>query len=293
MGAERVSYLVPSRFAYGYGLSPAVVDAALEWRPDLILTVDNGIAAVAGVARANELGIQVIVTDHHLAGEVLPEAAAIVNPNQPGDPFPSKHLAGVGVVFYLLAALRARLRDLGWFGPDRLAPRLADLLDLVALGTVADVVSLDQNNRILVERGLRRIRAGNGNPGVRALLTVAGCDPNRAVARDLGFLAAPRLNAAGRLEDMALGVECLLTDDPAQASAMARELDDLNQRRREIENGMKLEADAALAALNLESGGAAPGALSLRSGLASGCRWHSRLPHPRALATTRHRLRSR
>jgi single-stranded-DNA-specific exonuclease len=258
MGAERVSYLVPSRFAYGYGLSPAVVDAALEWRPDLILTVDNGIAAVAGVARANELGIQVIVTDHHLAGEVLPEAAAIVNPNQPGDPFPSKHLAGVGVVFYLLAALRARLRDLGWFGPDRAAPRLADLLDLVALGTVADVVTLDQNNRILVERGLRRIRAGNGNPGVRALLTVAGCDPNRAVARDLGFLAAPRLNAAGRLEDMALGVECLLTDDPAQAAAMARELDDLNKRRREIENGMKLEADAALAALNLESGGLPP-----------------------------------
>lgn len=258
MGAARVSYLVPSRFAYGYGLSPAVVEAARDWQPDLILTVDNGIAAVEGVARANELGIQVIVTDHHLAGEELPAAAAIVNPNQPGDPFPSKHLAGVGVVFYLLAALRARLRDQGWFGAGREPPKLADLLDLVALGTVADVVTLDQNNRILVERGLRRIRSGSGNPGVRALLAVAGCDPNRAVARDLGFMAAPRLNAAGRLEDMSLGVECLLTDDPDQATAVARELDGLNRRRREIENGMKLEADAALVALNLESGGLPP-----------------------------------
>jgi single-stranded-DNA-specific exonuclease len=258
MGAARVSYLVPSRFAYGYGLSPAVVDAALAWRPDLILTVDNGIAAVEGVAHARELGIQVIVTDHHLAGEVLPEAAAIVNPNQPGDAFPSKHLAGVGVVFYLLAALRARLRDQGWFGAGRVAPKLADFLDLVALGTVADVVTLDQNNRILVERGLRRIRAGGGNPGIRALLAVAGCDPNRAVARDLGFFAAPRLNAAGRLEDMALGVECLLTDDPEQAAALAGELDSLNRRRREIENDMKVEADAALAALHLEPGGLPP-----------------------------------
>ena len=258
LGAARVSYLVPSRFAYGYGLSPAVVEAARDWKPDLILTVDNGIAAVEGVARARELGIEVIVTDHHLVGEVLPDAVAIVNPNQPGDPFPSKHLAGVGVVFYLLAALRARLRDLSWFGTDRPLPNLADFLDLVALGTVADVVTLDQNNRILVERGLKRIRAGTGNPGIRALLAVAGCDPNRAVARDLGFFAGPRLNAAGRLEDMSLGVECLLTDDPDQALRMARELDELNRRRREIEGDMKLEADTALATLYLEPGGLPP-----------------------------------
>ena len=258
LGAARISYLVPSRFAYGYGLSPAVVEAARDWSPDLILTVDNGIAAVEGVARAKELGIEVIVTDHHLAGEVLPAATAIVNPNQPGDPFPSKHLAGVGVVFYLLAALRAQLRDLGWFGPERQSPNLADFLDLVALGTVADVVTLDQNNRILVERGLKRIRAGTGNPGIRALLAVAGCDPNRAVARDLGFHAGPRLNAAGRLEDMSLGVDLLLTDDPEQALRMARELDELNRRRREIEGDMKQEADVALAALHLEPGGLPP-----------------------------------
>ena len=258
LGARRVSYLVPSRFAYGYGLSPAVVEAARDWGPDLILTVDNGISAVAGVARARELGIEVIVTDHHLAGDELPEATAIVNPNQPGDGFPSKHLAGVGVVFYLLAALRTRLKDQGWFGPDRPMPKLADFLDLVALGTVADVVTLDQNNRILVEWGLKRIRAGTGNPGIRALLAVAGCDPSRAVARDLGFQAGPRLNAAGRLEDMSLGVECLLTDDPDQAWRMARELEELNRRRREIEKDMKQEAEAVLAALHLESGGLPP-----------------------------------
>ena len=258
LGAARVSYLVPSRFAFGYGLSPAVVEAARDWGPDLILTVDNGIAALEGVARARELGIQVLVTDHHLPGEVLPDAVAIVNPNQPGDTFASKHLAGVGVVFYLLAALRARLRDLGWFGPERQVPNLADFLDLVALGTVADVVTLDLNNRILVERGLKRIRSSQGNPGIRALLTVSGCDPNRAVARDLGFQAGPRLNAAGRLEDMSLGVECLLTDDPDRALAIARQLDELNRRRREIENDMKQEAEAALAALHLEAGGLPP-----------------------------------
>ncbi len=258
MGAARVSYLVPSRFAEGYGLSPAVVEAARDWGPDLILTVDNGIAAVEGVARAQALGIPVIVTDHHLAGDSLPAAAAIVNPNQPADPFPSKHLAGVGVVFYLLAALRLRLRELGWFGSHRAEPRLADFLDLVALGTVADLVTLDQNNRILVERGLKRIRSGLGNPGIHALLTVAGSDPHRAVARDLGFHAGPRLNAAGRLEDMSLGVECLLTDDPEQALALARHLDLLNRRRREIENEMKQEADAALAVLHLEPGGLPP-----------------------------------
>jgi single-stranded-DNA-specific exonuclease len=258
MGANRVSYLVPSRFDYGYGLSPEVVDAARTLEPDLILTVDNGIAAVSGVARANELGIRVVVTDHHLPGEVLPSAAAIVNPNRPGDPFPSKHLAGVGVVFYLLAAVRARLRQRGWLGGERSVPNLAGLLDLVALGTVADVVTLDQNNRILVHHGLRRIRSGRGCPGVRALLEVAGQDPNRAIARDLGFAAGPRLNAAGRLEDMSLGVECLLTDDPERAAEMARELDGLNRRRREIESEMKSRADEVLAALRLEPAGLPP-----------------------------------
>jgi single-stranded-DNA-specific exonuclease len=258
MGAARVSYLVPSRFELGYGLSPGVVEAARPWKPDLILTVDNGIAAVSGVARANELGIRVLITDHHLSGDELPAAAAIVNPNRPGDPFPSKHLAGVGVVFYLLAALRARLRERGWFGTGREMPNLADLLDLVALGTVADLVCLDQNNRILVDKGLRRIRSGKGNPGVRALLEVAGREPDRAIARDLGFAAGPRLNAAGRLDDMSLGVECLLTDDPDRAAEIARELNELNRRRREIEDDMKIQAEASLDALDLEQGGLPP-----------------------------------
>lgn len=268
LGAARVDYLVPSRFAFGYGLSPAVVDAAAPRRPDLILTVDNGIASLAGVARAGELGIPVLVTDHHLPGERLPAASAIVNPNQPGCPFPSKHLAGVGVVFYLLAALRARLREAGWFGSARPEPNLAELLDLVALGTVADVVTLDANNRILVEQGLRRIRAGRCSPGVRALLTVAGRDPARATARDLGFYAGPRLNAAGRLTEMSLGVECLLSDDPAAALAMARELDALNRRRREIETTMREEAEALLDRVGLE-GAALPAGLCV---FAAG--WH-------------------
>ncbi len=259
LGAARVEYLVPSRFAFGYGLSPAVVDAAAPRRPDLILTVDNGISSLSGVVRAGELGIPVLVTDHHLPGERLPAAGAIVNPNQPGCPFPSKHLAGVGVVFYLLAALRARLREAGWFGPSRPEPNLAELLDLVALGTVADVVTLDANNRILVEQGLRRIRAGRGAPGVRALLTVAGRDPARATARDLGFYAGPRLNAAGRLTEMSLGVECLLSDDPAAALAMARELDALNRRRREIETAMREEAEALLDRVGLEGAALPPG----------------------------------
>jgi single-stranded-DNA-specific exonuclease len=258
MGGAKVSYLVPSRFAFGYGLSPQVVDAAATQRPDLILTVDNGIASVSGVRRANELGIAVIVTDHHLAGSELPAAAAIVNPNVPGDPFPSKHLAGVGVVFYLLAALRARLRSGGWFRGDRREPNLADHLDLVALGTVADVVSLDENNRILVEQGLRRIRAGRCCPGIRALLEVAGRRPEEVTARDLGFAAGPRLNAAGRLQDMSLGVECLLADDPEQAARMARELDALNTRRREIEGEMRDQAEAMVDALDPEAHGQGP-----------------------------------
>ncbi|MCG6863762.1 MAG: single-stranded-DNA-specific exonuclease RecJ [Chromatiaceae bacterium] len=258
MGVSKVSYLVPSRFAFGYGLSPAVVDAAAPLRPDLIVTVDNGIASLAGVRRANELGIPVIVTDHHLSSGELPTAAAIVNPNRPGDAFPSKSIAGVGVVFYLLAALRARLRELSWFGTRRPVPNLAELLDLVALGTVADVVTLDQNNRILVEQGLRRIRAGRCSPGIRALLKVAGRDPGSATSRDLGFAAGPRLNAAGRLTEMSLGVECLLADDPDRAMSMARELDSLNRRRREIEGEMKDQAQAVLEDLSMESSGLPP-----------------------------------
>jgi len=258
MGATHVSYLVPSRFAFGYGLSPQVVDAAAPRCPDLILTVDNGIASVEGVRRAGELGIPVIVTDHHLPGSELPAAAAIVNPNAPGDPFPSKHLAGVGVVFYLLAAVRARLRSEGWFRRVRPEPNLAELLDLVALGTVADVVTLDENNRILVEQGLRRIRAGRCRPGIRALLEVAGRRCEEVTARDLGFAAGPRLNAAGRLEDMSLGVECLLAEDPAQAAAMARELDALNARRRDIEREMRDQAESMVDALDPEAHGRDP-----------------------------------
>lgn len=254
LGASQVSYLVPSRFATGYGLSPAVVDAAMPARPDLLLTVDNGVSSIAGVAHANALGVPVLVTDHHLPGERLPDAVAIVNPNQPGCAFPSKHLAGVGVVFYLLAALRTHLRGLGWFGTGRQEPNLADLLDLVALGTVADVVTLDRNNRILVDQGLRRIRAGRSTAGVQALLRVAGRDPARATTTDLGFFAAPRLNAAGRLEEMSLGVECLLTDDRATADAIAQRLDALNRRRREIEGEMKDQAELSLEALVLDSG---------------------------------------
>jgi single-stranded-DNA-specific exonuclease len=259
LGAAQVSYLIPSRFAFGYGLSPAVVDAAAPRRPNLLITVDNGIAGVAGVARAAELGIPVLVTDHHLPGERLPDAAAILNPNQPGCTFPSKHLAGVGVVFYLLVAARARLREQGWFGAGRAEPNLADLLDLVALGTVADVVTLDRNNRILVEQGLRRIRAGRCSPGVRALLTIGGRDPSRATATDLAFVAAPRLNAAGRIEDMSVGVECLMTDDPQVAAELASRLDALNRRRREIEGEMKDAAESSLAGLCLDGATLPPG----------------------------------
>jgi single-stranded-DNA-specific exonuclease len=247
-----------------------VVEAALLLAPDLIVTVDNGIASLAGVERATQAGVPVLVTDHHLAGAELPAAAAIVNPNQPGCGFPSKHLAGVGVMFYLLAALRAELRAAGWFGPARAEPNLAGLLDLVALGTVADVVTLDRNNRILVEQGLRRIRAGQGCPGVRALLAVAGRDPDRASARDLGFAAGPRLNAAGRLTEMSLGVECLLTDDPVLAMDLARRLDALNRERRDIEGGMREEAEAICEGLRLDAGGAGlPPALCL-----FGADWH-------------------
>jgi single-stranded-DNA-specific exonuclease len=242
MGAV-VDYLVPNRFEYGYGLTPEIVRLAMrEKRPDVIITVDNGIASVDGVAEANRLGIRVLVTDHHLPGDTLPDAWCIINPNQHGCTFPSKHLAGVGVMFYLMLALRAVLRERG---AGRL-PHLANLLDLVALGTVADVVRLDENNRILVQQGLARIRAGRAQPGITALLRIAGRDPARAATYDMGFAVGPRLNAAGRLTDMSLGIECLLADDAARAQTIAHELDALNRERRTIEAGMQESALAAL-----------------------------------------------
>lgn len=222
---------------YGYGLTPEIVALAAGRQPDFIITVDNGIASVDGVRAANTLGIQVLVTDHHLPGDELPEAACIINPNQPGCPFPSKHLAGVGVAFYLMLALRGELRARGAYDA-RPEPNLTELLDLVALGTVADLVRLDDNNRILVEQGLRRIRAGKACPGVEALLRVAGRDPKRATAQDFGFGVAPRLNAAGRLQDMSLGIACLLAEDAREATLFAQQLDALNRERRDIEAEM-------------------------------------------------------
>lgn len=255
MGCEQVGYLVPNRFDYGYGLTPEIVAVAAAQHPDLLITVDNGISSLAGVAAAQAQGIRVLVTDHHLPGQQLPSADAIVNPNLSGDPFPSKNLAGVGVAFYVMLALRARLRDKGWFaarGMDE--PNLANLLDLVALGTVADVVPLDHNNRILVEQGLRRIRAGRCVPGITAMLQVGGRNPARTVASDLGFAVGPRLNAAGRLEDMSLGIECLLAEDAQTAQHIARQLDQLNRERRDIETDMKTQALSVLESLHLEEG---------------------------------------
>jgi single-stranded-DNA-specific exonuclease len=240
MGAQ-VDYLVPNRFEYGYGLTPAIVGLAATREPELIITVDNGIASVDGVAAAQALGISTLVTDHHLPGDALPEADVIVNPNQPGCSFPSKALAGVGVMFYTLLALRAELRSRGAFA-DGKGPNLAELLDLVALGTVADVVALDRNNRILVAQGLARMRAGRMCAGVRALFAAAGRDPARASTFDMGFGLGPRLNAAGRLADMHLGIECLVTDDMAHALNIAQELDRLNRERRTIEADMQQDA---------------------------------------------------
>jgi single-stranded-DNA-specific exonuclease len=243
LGFERIGYRVPNRFLHGYGLSPALV-AELDPAPGLILTVDNGVAAHAGIAAAHARGIRVLVTDHHLPGEGLPPADALVNPNAPGCDFPSKALAGVGVVFYLLLALRARLRERGAI--DSSEPDLPQLLDLVALGTVADLVPLDRNNRLLVQAGLKRIRAGRACAGVRALYQVAGRDPARASATDFGFVLGPRINAAGRLEDMALGIECLLSDDDAQALQFAQRLQALNVERRELQQQMVEQAEAAV-----------------------------------------------
>ncbi|WLI76680.1 single-stranded-DNA-specific exonuclease RecJ [Kosakonia sp. H02] len=243
LGCENVSYLVPNRFDDGYGLSPEVVDQAHARGAQLILTVDNGISSHAGVARAHALGIPVVVTDHHLPGDTLPDAEAIVNPNLRDCDFPSKSLAGVGVAFYLMLALRAFLRDNGWFESRGLAmPNLAELLDLVALGTVADVVPLDANNRILTWQGLSRIRAGRCRPGIKALLEIANRDAQKLAASDLGFALGPRLNAAGRLDDMSVGVALLLCDNLGEARQLASDLDALNQTRKEIEQGMQAEA---------------------------------------------------
>ena len=255
LGAARstLHYVVPDRAVHGYGLTPAIVDLARAHRPDVLLTVDNGIASLQGVAHARALGIDVVVTDHHLpalldALIVLPEANVIVNPNQPGCGFGSKNLAGVGVMFYVLLALRAELRKRGAFAAAA-QPRLDTLLDLVALGTVADVVRLDANNRRLVAQGLRRVRAGQMQPGVAALFAAAARDARRASGFDFGFALGPRINAAGRLSDMTLGIECLLTDDPARAAELAQLLDTINRERRQVESGMREQAEAMLARL--------------------------------------------
>ena len=250
MGFEQVDYLVPNRFEYGYGLSPAIVDVAKRGDPSLILTVDNGVASVDGVERANELGIDVVVTDHHLPPAQLPQAVAIVNPTLPNATFPSRNLAGVGVLFYVLLALRRALAeedDVAGAAP------LADLLDLVAIGTVADLVPLDRVNRTLVEQGLRRIRAGRSRPGVLALIKVAGRDHESLSTTDIGFGIAPRLNAAGRLDDIAWGIRCLLSEDALDAHELATALDTFNKERRQIEAGMRESASAQLARIDTDS----------------------------------------
>ena len=262
LGARRVDYLVPNRFEFGYGLTPGIVELAAGRGPDLIITVDNGISSLEGVDLARKKGIRTLITDHHLAGRELPRADVIVNPNQPGCGFPSKHLAGVGVIFYTMLALRAELRTRGWFErhPEI---NLAQFLDLVALGTVADVVPLDHNNRILVDQGLRRIRAGQARPGILALLEAASRKLESVVAADLGFAVAPRINAAGRLEDMSVGIECLLSASMEDARALAAELHDLNQNRRRIEREMQAEALRHLDGLALEESGDPPVAVTL------------------------------
>ena len=243
MGARHVSYIVPNRFEFGYGLTPELVEVARRDTPELLITVDNGVSSVAGVQAAKQHGIKVLITDHHLPGHELPAADAIVNPNLPGDAFPSKHLAGVGVIFYVLLALRARLREVGWFRKEAVPePNLAQLLDLVALGTVADLVPLDHNNRILVAQGLRRIRRGRCQPGVSALLQACGRERSTAVAADLAFGVAPRLNAAGRLSDMSIGIECLTGDNREAVLAIAMQLDALNRERQAIEGDMHTQA---------------------------------------------------
>ena len=254
MGLREVAYLVPNRFEFGYGLTPEIVELAAAQMPDLIVTVDNGISSVEGVAAAQAMGISVLVTDHHLPGAQLPTAEVIVNPNQPGCAFPSKALAGVGVMFYVLSALRAELRERRWFDSQGLSePNLGDALDLVALGTVADVVPLDRNNRILVAAGLARIRSGRARPGIEALFEVAGKDHRQATSTDLGFIVGPRLNAAGRLDDMSIGIECLLAESSMEARERAETLHRLNRERRDIEQSMEHDALEQLTTLELDS----------------------------------------
>ena len=263
LGCESVAYLVPNRFEDGYGLSPEVVDQAHARGAQMIMTVDNGISSITGVERAHALGLPVLVTDHHLPGDTLPDADAIVNPNLRDCDFPSKSLAGVGVAFYLMLALRSHLQQQGWFETRGIAPpKLAELLDLVALGTVADVVPLDANNRILTWQGLNRIRAGQCRPGIKALLEISRREPHRLAASDLGFALGPRLNAAGRLDDMSVGVALLLCDNIAEARVLASELDALNQTRKEIEQGMQIEALALCEKLE-RSREALPGGLAM------------------------------
>lgn len=254
MGATNYSYLVPNRFDFGYGLSPEIVEVAAQQNAQLIMTVDSGIACFAGVEKAKKLGLKVLITDHHLAADTLPKADAIVNPNQPGCEFLSKNLAGVGVAFYLMLALRTALKQQGWFEQHNMSmPNLAELLDIVALGTVADVVPLDSNNRILVHQGLQRIRSDKCRPGIQAIMEVAGRDKSKLVASDLGFVVGPRLNAAGRLDDMSMGIECLVTDNHSHARQIAVQLDSLNRERREIESSMQQEAVKALDGLSLNT----------------------------------------
>ena len=266
LGAVHVDSIVPNRFEYGYGLTPAIVEVAKTYHPELLVTVDNGISSIEGVRSAKAAGMKVLVTDHHLAGDQLPEADAIINPNQPGCAFPGKNTAGVGVIFYVLCAVRTELERRGWFSDPqqpRQKPNMASFLDIVALGTVADVVGLDANNRILVQQGLNRIRKGFARPGILALAEVAKRNPARLVAADFGFALAPRLNAAGRLDDMSLGIELLLTDDLQQAREIASQLDSLNRERREIEESMKEEAMRDLARLDLAEGDGLPWGICL------------------------------
>ncbi len=262
-GSQNHDFIVPNRFDYGYGLTPEIVDIAAQQQANMLITVDNGISCIAGVKRAKELGMQVIVTDHHLPGNALPDADAIVNPNQRGCNFPSKALAGVGVAFYLMLALRKYCREHNYFAEQGIAePNIAQLLDLVALGTVADVVALDANNRILVAQGLKRIRAGQTRPGIQALIEIANRNQQRLVASDFGFALGPRINAAGRLDDMSYGINCLLATDLSSARVMAAELDELNKARREIEQGMQQEAERVLTLLDFDQHNL-PSAMSL------------------------------
>lgn len=250
MGAVEPQYIVPNRFEYGYGLTPEIVTLVQEQEADVLVTVDNGIASIDGVAAAKAAGMQVIVTDHHLPGDVLPNADAIVNPNHPDCQFPSKSLAGVGVIFYVMSALRAQLTQRGWFERAHIPrPNMSEYLDIVALGTVADVVPLDANNRILVQQGLARIQAGKARPGILALLELGGREASRVKATDLGFVVGPRLNAAGRLDDMSIGIECLLSEQAFLARSYAEQLDQLNRERKAIESDMKQQAEKSLASI--------------------------------------------